>query len=176
MDFLNKLGKKTTEAYQSAKEKTSKISEELKLKGKISDYNEKIEGQYIEIGKMVYEKMRVGEDPAREDITPKCEEIERIKEEIDKANVELLALRDIKKCSKCGAELSLDSDFCSKCGEKQPVIEKVEITVAEEQSEEVKNAENAEVTEVSATQEQHEENHEEQHEEHHEENQEDHHE
>ena len=35
MDFFNKLGKKTTEAYQTAKEKTTKLSGEIKLKSKI---------------------------------------------------------------------------------------------------------------------------------------------
>ena len=53
MDFFNKLGKKTTEAYQTAKEKTTKLSEELKLKGKISDCKEKIDNEYKAIGKIV---------------------------------------------------------------------------------------------------------------------------
>jgi ribosomal protein L40E len=144
MDFLNKLSKKTTEAYQSAKDKTTKISGELKLKGKISENKEKINKEYQEIGKIVYEKMKSGEDASKEDITPKCEEIERLKEEIEKAEVEILALKDIKKCADCGAELALTAEFCSKCGSKQPVIEKVEI-VEEVSSQEAKDAE---VTEV----------------------------
>jgi ribosomal protein L40E len=147
MDFFNKLGKKTTEAYQSAKEKTTKISGELKLKGKISEYKEKINQEYKEIGKMVYEKMKAGEDASKEDITPKCEEIERLKVEIEKAEVEILALKDIKKCADCGAELELKAEFCSKCGSKQPVIEKVEI-VEEDSAQEAENAEVTEVTNV----------------------------
>ena len=77
MDFFNKLGKKTSEAYQTAKEKTTKLSGEIKLKSKISDYKDKIDAEYREIGKMVYEKMKIGEDASKEEITPKCEEIER---------------------------------------------------------------------------------------------------
>ena len=57
MDFFNKLGKKTSEAYQTAKEKTTKLSGEIKLKSKISDYKDKIDCEYREIGKIVYEKM-----------------------------------------------------------------------------------------------------------------------
>lgn len=149
MDFFNKLGKKTTEAYQTAKEKTTKISGELKLRSKISDYKESINEQYQEIGKMVYEKMKIGEDASKEDITPKCEEIERLKEEIEKAEVEILALKDIKKCVGCNEELDLNAEFCSKCGAKQPKIEKVEVTVEEEPVVEAEIAENAEVTEVT---------------------------
>ena len=149
MDFFNKLSKKTTEAFETAKEKTTKISGELKLKSKISDYKEKIDKEYQEIGRMVYEKMKSGEDASKEEITPRCEEIERLKEEIEKAQVEILALKDIKKCSDCGAELELKAEFCSKCGSKQPKIEKVEITVEETPVAEVDVAEDAEETEIS---------------------------
>lgn len=43
MDFFNKLGKKASETYQATKEKATTISEELKLRGKISDLKSKIE-------------------------------------------------------------------------------------------------------------------------------------
>lgn len=149
MDFFNKLGKKTTEAYQTAKEKTTKLSGEIKLKGKISECKEKIDNQYQEIGKMVYEKIKIGEDASKEDITPKCEEIERLKEEIEKAEVEILALKDIKKCVSCNAELTLNAEFCSKCGTKQPKVEEPKVVVEEAPVVEAEVAETAEVTEVS---------------------------
>ena len=165
MDFFNKLGKKTTEAYQTAKEKTSKLSEELKLRGKISDSKEKIDNEYKEIGKMVYEKMKSGEDASKEEITPRCEEIER-------SEVELLALKNIKKCSDCGEELDLKADFCSRCGAKQPKNEELIVTVTTEPTPEAKEAEPekvetvSEVIELSSS----EENSSEESEEHHEEN------
>ena len=158
MDFFNKLSKKTNEAYQTAKEKTAKISGELKLKNKISELKEKINKEYEEIGKIVYEKMKNGEDASKEEITPKCEEISRLKEEIEKAEVEILALKDIKKCSNCGTELTLEAEFCSKCGKEQPKIEKVEVEVAEEPTVEAELAENAEVTEVKTVEENNESN------------------
>lgn len=152
MDFFNKLGKKTTEAYQTAKEKTTKLSGELKLKGKISDYKEKINNEYQEIGKIVYEKMKAGEDASKEEITPKCEEIERLKEEIEKAEVEILSLKGIKKCVNCGEELELKAEFCSKCGNKQPIVEEPKVVV-EETSKEAESAENVEVNEIATIEE-----------------------
>lgn len=149
MDFFNKLGKKTTEAYQTAKEKTSKLSEELKMKGKISDCKEKIDNEYKAIGKMVYEKMKVGEDASKEDITPRCEEIERLKENIERAEVELLALKNIKKCNDCGAELDLKADFCSRCGAKQPKNEELVVTVTTEPTPDAQNTEPEKVETVS---------------------------
>lgn len=145
MDFFNKLSKKTTEVYQGAKEKTVKISEEIKLRNKVNDLKDKIETEYLEIGKAVYEKMKAGEDASKEEITPKCEEISRLNDEISKIEVEILALKNIKKCVKCGAELEAGSEFCSKCGAEQPKVEAVKVEVAEEPE----TAEEAEVTEVS---------------------------
>ena len=62
MDFFNKLGKKASETYQATKEKATTISEELKLRGKISDLKSKIEDIYTEIGKIVYDEMKAQND------------------------------------------------------------------------------------------------------------------
>ena len=155
MDFFNKLGKKTTEVYQGAKEKTVKISEEIKLKNKINDLKEKINKEYLEIGKAVYEKMKNGEDASKEEIMPRCDEISRLSEESERLHASILALKNIKKCISCGAELEVKSEFCSKCGAAQPKIEEEKIEVAEEPAEakevevnEVKDAEESNFADV----------------------------
>ncbi len=145
MDFFNKLSKKTNEVYQGAKEKTVKLSEEIKIKNKISDLKDRIKKEYLEIGKAVFEKMKSGEDASKEEITPRCEEIARLQEEIEKLQANILALKNIKKCTKCGAELEVNADFCSKCGTAQPKVEEVKVEVAEEPA----TAEEVEVTEIS---------------------------
>ena len=145
MDFFNKLSKKTNEVYQGAKEKTVKISEELKLKNKISEAKEKIKKEYLEIGKEVYSKINNGEEPSKEDITPRCEEISRLNDEIEKLTANILALKNIKKCVNCGTELESNAEFCSKCGTAQPKIEEVKIEVSEEEPTEAKEAD---VTEI----------------------------
>lgn len=148
MDFFNKLGKKTNEVYQGAKEKTVKISEEIKIRTKISDLKDKVEDELWEIGKIVYEKMKEGEDASKEEILPKCEEVSRLKDEIAKLETELLALKKIKKCVSCGAELDQNAEFCSKCGAAQPKVEEVKIEVTQEPSAEVEEIEVNEVVEV----------------------------
>jgi len=145
MDFLNKLGKKASETYQITKEKASNLSEELKLKGKISEKNDKIEELYSEIGKVVYSEMKAGTDVAKEDVVSKCEEISRLNEEIEKLRNDILALKNIKKCVNCGAELEKNADFCSKCGKEQPSVEKVEV---KEEPTDVKEAEVVEVKDI----------------------------
>lgn len=146
MDFLNKLGKKASETYQATKEKASTISEELKLKSKINSLEEKIFEIYAEVGEIVYNEMKDGKDVSKEEIAIKCEDISRKKDEISKLQTELLTVKKIKKCVNCGVELEIESEFCSKCGTKQPVIEKVEIK--KEEPTEVKEAELIEVNNV----------------------------
>ena len=57
MDFFDKLGKKASETYKGAAEKTSKIAKETKLKMAINENKSKINDLYEEIGKKIYEIM-----------------------------------------------------------------------------------------------------------------------
>lgn len=157
MDFFNKLGKKAneaykvtkekaTEAYKVTKEKASDISEEIKLKSKINSLEEKNYEMYAEIGEIVYNEVKDGKDVSKDEVTAKCEEISRNKDEIEKLKTDLLAIKKIKKCANCGEELDITVEFCSKCGKEQPKIEKIEIK--EEPQAEVKEAEVVEVNNV----------------------------
>lgn len=146
MDFFNKLGKKASETYQVTKEKTAKFSGEMKLKGKISDTKNKITDLYEEIGQHVYNQYKTNTEEGKEEITDKCEEISKQFDEISKLETEILALKEVKKCVECGAEIGQKDDFCSKCGKQQPKIEKVEVKV--EVQEQPQEAQDAEVTEI----------------------------
>ena len=101
---------------------------------------------YAEIGEIVYNEVKDGKDVSKDEVTAKCEEISRNKDEIEKLRTDLLAIKKIKKCANCGEELDITVEFCSKCGKEQPKIEKVEIK--EEPKDEVKEAEVVEVNNV----------------------------
>lgn len=144
MDFLKKIKKKANETYKITKEKTTKISEELKLKNKINENKDKIEEIYIEIGKCVYREFKTGEKC--NELNEKVEEIQALEEEINRIEDKILSIKDMKKCIKCNKEIPEDSEYCNKCGEKQPVEEKVEIK--EEAGKEAKEAEVIEIKNV----------------------------
>ena len=147
MDFFSKLGKKASKTYQVTKEKAVNLSEELKLKGKINDLKDRIEDVYKEIGKTVYNEVKDGKDVSKEEITAKCETISKYKDEIEKLQSDVLALKNVVKCANCGVELDFGDPFCYKCGTKQPEVEKVEIK--EETEDVVKNAEVIEIAETT---------------------------
>ena len=124
------------------------MNKELKLKAKISDLKDKIEKAYKEIGRTVYNEVKDGRDVSKEEITEKCDEISKYKNEIEKIESEILTLKKVIKCSSCGEDLDLGDAFCYKCGTKQPEIEKIEIK--EDNEQEVKNAEIVEITETNS--------------------------
>lgn len=127
MNFFDKLGKKATETYNATKEKTTQISGELKLKGKINDCKSKIESEYKKLGKMIYDNRTNGETTSEDDIQTVCNSITTYMKEIEKAEDDILTLKNIKKCENCSAEIALDADFCSRCGAKQPKDLPVEV-------------------------------------------------
>lgn len=146
MDFFNKLGKKASETYQVTKEKTVKFSEEMKLKSKINDAKNIITNLYEEIGECVYNQYKTNTEEAKEEIIAKCEDISNKFEEISKLEVEILSLKEVKKCTECGTEINKKDDFCSKCGKQQPKVENVEVKV--ESKSEIQDMQDAEVTEI----------------------------
>lgn len=127
MDFFDKLSKKATETYQVAKEKTSNISEEIKLKAKVNNLEEKNYQIFAEIGEIVYNELVAGRDVDREQIMAKTEVITTNKNEMEKLKLQILEVKNMKKCVNCGNELNKDAEFCSKCGAAQPKEEKAEV-------------------------------------------------
>ena len=144
MDFLDKLGKKASEAYKVTADKTGNIAKETKLKFKIGELRTQINNIYEEIGKKVYEKhVREEEICIKKDLEEQCTKIDVLSDEIDSLLKECLALKDKKQCQKCYKEIEKDDKFCPNCGEKQTdeiakeveVLEKLANTEVSEEKE-----------------------------------------
>jgi ribosomal protein L40E len=134
MAFFEHLGKKVSEAAQVAAKKSSELVEVTKLNSNINSEENKIKELYQQIGKNVYEKFVGGEDVFAE-ANDTCLEIKSKEEIIAGLKQKILEIRNIKLCEQCGAELSRDTAFCSKCGAKQKPLEQpgsVEEDISEE--------------------------------------------
>lgn len=113
MGFFNELGKKTAQT-------TNKIANQTRLKIKINEHKAKIDEIYTQIGKRVYEKYIREEDiKIKEDLEEQCKNLDSLSKEIEQARKEILRLSNKKMCKKCYAEIEVDAQYCSKCGEKQ---------------------------------------------------------
>ena len=103
---------------------------------------------FIEIGKAVYNELVEGKDVDKDEILPKVECISKNKSEIEKVQSQILALKKVKKCVKCGTELEQSADFCSKCGAEQPKVEEEKVEVKDAPAENAQETETVEVNNV----------------------------
>lgn len=120
MNLLDEIGKKASQTYKSAAEKTGKLSKIAKLKMKMNEDKDEIEELYQEIGKKIYEKhIREEEMDITSFLEERCSDIDLLCDEIEGIRKELLNLKDKKQCPNCYSEIESDYQFCPNCGQKQ---------------------------------------------------------
>ena len=83
-----------------------------KLKLKIADIKSKLDDKYAEIGLAVYENQDDG------NIEMICEDISKLRDELEEYKIKLAEYRNQKTCNSCGALCDTDDTFCKSCGEK----------------------------------------------------------
>ncbi len=139
MDFMKKVEKTTkkigetvTDTYNVVVDKSGKMIEDTKSKMAISEKENQIEDVYIEMGKIVYDMYKQGEDVG-EKFREEAEKVDILKKEIEEINMKILANKGLKTCSDCGKIISKDNHFCPNCGNKQVNIEVVEEEKSEAQ-------------------------------------------
>ena len=132
MDFFEKLGKKATETFNSAAEKTNKIASEAKLRIKINDCKSKIKDVYQDIGKVVYQKFVLdGSLEVKEDIQEQLTKIKEYTDKIEEYERQILELTNLKQCENCKNKIDKNAKFCPECGAEQPQEEVHEVEVIE---------------------------------------------
>ena len=158
MDFFDKLGKKASETYKGAAEKTSKIAKETKLKMAINENKSKINDLYEEIGKKIYENhVREEKENLDEFLKEECTKIDVLADEIEdyrkdilelskcpgvgKKTAEriILELKDKKQCPSCNKEIEANVKFCPNCGAEQPKVEEPKKEEIKEEDIEIKD-------------------------------------
>lgn len=87
-DFFGDLGKKITEVADELGRKAGDTIEVQKMRSQIRSLNRANEKDFMDIGRMVYEKFSEGE-LAGTDYIKICEEIEKRDEEVEKIEAEI---------------------------------------------------------------------------------------
>ena len=141
MEFFEKLGKKASETFNSAAEKTNKIASDTKLKIKINDCKGKIDDLYKEIGKKVYEKYVLdGNMDIKDVVNDQLSKITEFAEKIENYEKERLELSDMKQCVNCKNTIEKSAKFCPECGAEQPEIKVHEAEIVTENNAEASEA------------------------------------
>lgn len=135
MDFFEDLGRKLSKTYNVASEKTEKVARQAKLKINISDMKDKIQEEYAKIGEKIFEKyLDHRDDDVALGFIEEFKAIDKYKEKIKSAEKEILNLKDLKKCAKCGEQFEDKFEYCPKCGAKyEEIVYETEIVKEEEE-------------------------------------------
>lgn len=94
-DLFDDLGKRISETADEVVKRTGDVVEVQRIKAEIRTLKRSNERDYIDIGKMVYEKFQTGE-VVDESFIGFCEEIETRDEKIEEYNDEINRIREMK--------------------------------------------------------------------------------
>lgn len=135
MDFFEGLGKKLSKTYNVASEKAEKVTKQAKLKMNISEYQSKVDEVYLGIGKEFYEKyLEHRDNEVALEFIKEFKTIDNYKEKINLAEKEILELKELKICKKCGVQYENKFEYCPKCGTKyEEIVYETEIVKKEEE-------------------------------------------
>ncbi len=116
-DFFKNVGTGVKNAANKATQKIDDTVDVQKLKYRISKKEDEIKALYQSLGEAVVNAVYAEED-FDETIATAIAKLEELKEEIKAMEEERLKKEKKIKCPVCGAETSMTTEFCSKCGEK----------------------------------------------------------
>lgn len=116
MEWFEQVKDTVKKTASAAYDKSEQLVEITKLKFAINGVKNEIDKLYTELGKLCY-KAAQGEDTkdAGDEI---IKAITEKSEALDSLNSELLQVKNIRVCPKCGKPLPEKGSFCAYCGEK----------------------------------------------------------
>jgi len=117
LEILDSLKNKIYETAKTAAKKSNEIVETTKIKFAISDAEAKIAQTMKEMGEMIYDAYKNGEEP-EDEYLEKCSAIDDVFENINDLKERLCEVKDIKVCSECNKETDNEAAYCSACGKK----------------------------------------------------------
>lgn len=117
MAFFDDLGKKISQAGQTAVQKTKEMTDVARINGLISDEEKRVNNNYYQIGRLYvsihqsdYENEFEGMILAIRDSEAKIQEYKQ----------QIQDIKGVVRCEKCGAEVASNVAFCSSCGNPMP--------------------------------------------------------
>lgn len=113
MAFFDDLGKKISQAGQTAVQKTKEMTDITRINGLISDEEKKVSINYYQIGKLYVAMHRNDfESDFNGMISAVCESEAKIRD----YKQQIQDIKGVVHCEKCGAEIANGIAFCSSCG------------------------------------------------------------
>ncbi|WP_434309671.1 zinc-ribbon domain-containing protein [Hominifimenecus sp. rT4P-3] len=113
MAFFDKIGETISSKSKGVAQKAKDMAEVSDLNKQINQCNQKINDSYMEIGYYYYQAHKEdGDDP----FAAQCANIRQAMEQADALRMQIQAIKGVKVCPNCHAEVPRDSQFCGYCG------------------------------------------------------------
>lgn len=117
MAFFDDLGKKLSQAGQTAVQKTKEMTDIARINSMISDEEKKVNDNYYQIGKL-YAAMH--QTDFESDFAGMITAIKESETKIRDYKQQIQDIKGVVRCEKCGAEVASNVAFCSSCGAPMP--------------------------------------------------------
>lgn len=130
--FWDDFSKKIGETADTVSAKANEVVELQKIKSQIRTLERNNDNDYIELGKMIYDKFKAGEAVAEEE-KGFCEAIQSREESIAEYLQKMALVKGDIECDICGKIISKGMSYCPYCGAKaaEDIGEKAEDIVEE---------------------------------------------
>ena len=113
MAFFDKIGETISSKSKGVAQKAKDLAEVSDLNKQINQCNQKINDSYMEIGYYYYQAHKDdGDDP----FAAQCANIRQAMDQADALRTQIQAIKGVKVCPNCHAEIPKDSQFCGYCG------------------------------------------------------------
>ena len=132
MAFFEDLGKKISQGSQDVIKKTNEMAAISRVNSRISAEEKELTQKYQQIGQRFYTEATKDADGAEsisvelyQELMALCQGVSDSLRKIEDCKEEIIAIRNVKRCPKCGAECPNNAPFCSSCGQALPIPEVV---------------------------------------------------
>ncbi|SHJ31921.1 hypothetical protein SAMN02745975_01805 [Geosporobacter subterraneus DSM 17957] len=115
MEFFNKLGQKVSEGSRVLSDTTDKLLEIADNKLAINRLEAEIDEIKMLIGELVF-KNYLGKSVPPALIQEKCEELERLFQEVARIRGRLVQMKGVTYCRRCGSQVRGGDSSCQTCG------------------------------------------------------------
>lgn len=119
MEFFKGIGNKISKTGQDAIKKTKELADTSKLNSEISQEEKRISKICETLGRQYYDKYKNDENNEFEEYIV---QISEAFEKIEKYEQEIKYIKGKITCPNCGADMDVNTVFCSMCGSKMPEI------------------------------------------------------
>ena len=117
MAFFDDLGKKISQAGQTAVQKTKEMTDIARLNGATSDEEKKVNNNYFQIGKLY---VAIHNTDYENDFAGMIAAIKESEIKIRDYRQQIQDIKGVVRCEKCGAEVASSVALCSSCGAPMP--------------------------------------------------------